>query len=545
MNLAGLTVNASFAVSTTPGSYTLQCSGSIAIGAAGSFAVGTSKAIPYPQACTFIIDFTGNGTADAFSTNNSTGQLNIFCTEPTHRYVRLTADKAIGQTVMAVDTDVTQDIWAAGSSVLIGNIKTQAWEIYAIAGGGIAAGTITLSSALTVAHGTGDYLVLLTRNVRILGSTYAYSGMLAGLTAGAVYASISGSGMGVNYSNGMTIGGVLMGFGTAENYSNSITNDGCVFAGNTHTTLECAGITNTNCLFASDGLGLVFTYGALNTGCTWTAVGYGIDRCYGVTNVGCAFVGNNLSENLSGGLINVGCSFVGNYTAQNKCAGIRNTDCTCTSNTSNIVGCSFVENSNCLLGSVGNEVLDYSGAYVPACSAVTSVDDRQVAGAYKAWTPGGIVLSEGTIVPSGFTKSFNHACASAVYVNFRQEEYWIAPGETLSVTGQIKIADDHSAWPPRLEIVQDDQDPLVSAAYSALASSEIPIADGTETGWQSVSVSYANSGALAKKVFIRCSAKRANGYVYEVFTINRAAASGGTVVYDESTGILAVPGAFP
>jgi hypothetical protein len=98
----------------------------------------------------------------------------------------------------------------------------------------------------------------------------------------------------------------------------------------------------------------------------------------------------------------------------------------------------------------------------------------------------------------------------------------VEPGQTLQVTGKIRIADDHSAWAPRLEIIDPGADPLVDAKNAALASDAIPQPDGSLTDWQDVTVSFTNTGLLGKKVCIRCSAKRASGDVYETWSTSVA-----------------------
>ena len=52
----------------------------------------------------------------------------------------------------------------------------------------------------------------------------------------------------------------------------------------------------------------------------------------------------------------------------------------------------------------------------------------------------------------------------------------------------------------------------------ALASDVIPSPNGSFMDWQEVAVSFTNTGLIGKKVYIRCSAQRSKGDVYEVWS---------------------------
>jgi hypothetical protein len=160
----------------------------------------------------------------------------------------------------------------------------------------------------------------------------------------------------------------------------------------------------------------------------------------------------------------------------------------------------------------------YNTIDVPSWSYVDSYDHDQVLGTFKAWTRGGVIVSDVDTVPAGYGTSFKHMCESAEMQCFRQTEMTVEPGQNLQVMGKIRIADDHSAWAPRLEIIDPAADPLVEAKNTALASDAIPQPDGSFTDWQDVAVSFTNTGLIGKKVVIRCSAKRASGDVYEVWS---------------------------
>jgi hypothetical protein len=164
------------------------------------------------------------------------------------------------------------------------------------------------------------------------------------------------------------------------------------------------------------------------------------------------------------------------------------------------------------------ENYEYNTDWVTDNSYAESRNHDQVANAFKSWSRGGITISQITTLPVGYTLGFKLTCENASKVGFRQTTYSVCPGGTLSAAGQIKFADDHSAYKPRLEIMDDSTDPVILASYTPLAQSIV--ASGTDTGWQAVSVSWKNTASITRLVRIRTSAMRASGDVYYVWAVN-------------------------
>jgi hypothetical protein len=104
-------------------------------------------------------------------------------------------------------------------------------------------------------------------------------------------------------------------------------------------------------------------------------------------------------------------------------------------------------------------------------------------------------------------------CESASYVGFWQMEIALEPGQTLSAEAQIKIADDHSAYAPRLEIIDGVVDPVANAGHSALDSDSVATPSGSGN-WQPVAVSWQNTGSVPRRVLLRVSARHASGDVF-------------------------------
>jgi hypothetical protein len=146
-----------------------------------------------------------------------------------------------------------------------------------------------------------------------------------------------------------------------------------------------------------------------------------------------------------------------------------------------------------------------------------SINHDSVSGDFKSWSQGGISINEITTVPTGITVSYKHTCESASLINFRQSCYLIDAGKTLSLTGYFKLADDHSAYAPRLEILDPASDPILGGTALATGTVGTP---GGSANWQTVTVSYQNTTTQPLWVIIRASCKHATGIVYEAVRID-------------------------
>ena len=178
---------------------------------------------------------------------------------------------------------------------------------------------------------------------------------------------------------------------------------------------------------------------------------------------------------------------------------------------------------------------------VPVWNYIPSYDHDQSAGTYKAWSMGGITLSKTTSPPGGFVTYYTLTCESATYHGFFQQRALLGPGDILTVSGFVRKANDHTGYAPRVQILDMFKDPLVDVANVALAEQ---VVSATETGWQSVSITYTNSTTLSLPILIRGIAKRATGDVdFALATdIDTAAEQAIEIAYAASIGTGAVGG---
>ncbi len=464
--IAGLTCNGTMQCSTTPGSYHLKTSADI--GGTGSILCGSAGAAAYPADCTMTFNF--DSKANSFECGSGL-ILNLFCTQPVHPVVMSLTDAAVGQKALTVDRDITQDIWAPGSTVRIddasGTLPDS--EVGVIAVGGLTASMMTLNAGLAKAKGPGAQAILVTRNIRIIGSTdYAVKSM----TGGTLGCEISKCTNAVSSCLGSMVSGVISG-GSYGVYLSP----GCVVSG-------------------------------VVSGCNY-GLDYGAGASLSGVISGCTYGVAWSPECVVSGIVS-GCNS-GVYTSSGRLqtAGLRG-------NTYDLRRvASLSAYATAFSGTTENH--EHNTASVPQWSYVASYDHSGVAGDFKAWTRGGIVALDVDTVPAGFTASYKHTCKSETMSCFRQEATTVQPGQTLSVAADILLLDDHSAWVPRVEIIDAGADPLVDATKAPLASTFIPQPKNRFV-FQHVTAAYTNTGTLAKPVLIRCSAQRSTGDVFEAWT---------------------------
>jgi hypothetical protein len=498
--------------STTTGTYSLSLSGDLTV--SGTLQAGTSVAVPLPSDVTFTIDFT---SGNRHIVRSDTGHIYLYCFQPTNPYITITEALDTVEVDFDVDTDVTSDTaWADGAEIRIINSTPKDTEIRTIAGGGIAAGAITVTAALTNTKTTGSLMVLITRNIRIInvassgyaityasqavgtgdhiaveirdcwrgisqGTGYEFAGtmellttapigMLQSLSAtmsGSLTGTTTGTSSGVSVCKDMVVSGLIAGMtnGLGSGFANTLSGRvfGCTYGNNLESSLQLisSGVMD-YCTTANRNSSGLIIYGTIEN-CTTYAIENGTDQI--MAN---ATFTNNSKDMES----------VGNGRAYNTSFGS------------------------------GTEFNNYNANRL-ASAYFESFDHDQVTNAYKAWTRGGIITSDETTPPTGYDRWYEHACeyvSTGSYACFRQFETVVLSGEAIEVIGKIRIADgeDLSTDPPALQIIDKFSDPLVDNTQSPLAEDEIPEPDGgVEAGWQDVSVIWANQGDAPRTVIVR------------------------------------------
>ncbi|MBU2177777.1 MAG: hypothetical protein KJ556_22005, partial [Gammaproteobacteria bacterium] len=148
----------------------------------------------------------------------------------------------------------------------------------------------------------------------------------------------------------------------------------------------------------------------------------------------------------------------------------------------------------------------YAGVYFGLNSFFESLNHDGVAGAYRAWTGGGIVDSDATTKLN--VRSYKHNCTSADYATFMQREYTLDPSEKLRVRAYVR-KDSTMAYKPRIQLLDFYADPLADTNNVALAETEYP--DDTTDTWKALEAEWTNTNAAPFHVLYRSVAKNASG----------------------------------
>ena len=497
------------------GTYYLKINGDLAVNGTDGLQAGTSVAVPFTGI--FTIDF----NSGAFSIEgNSTGSIKLYCGEPTNKWIRLSGAEAAAQTELSVDTDVTGDsLWAAGAEVAIVDwipiTAVEDVERRTIAAGGVSSDHIDITAGLTNDKYEGAYVVLLTRNIVIKGST---TWAVEDCDDSEVYAFIDNT-QGCNSCSNLTLGGssfLTNGYAayncTIMHYDHALANDGLGSAD--RGIFNCSSLTTTTDAFIGgcqygimsskggvyDGIIVGCVNGAYQSGTyifnnsIWGCY-VGLNECYDLYLYEDITASYACLDECSGNVIVANCELNGSYCLY------------------------WVANAtfyNVLFTASISENYGYDGTKIIKSSVVDSFNHDQIENAFKAWCRGGIVTSDTSApLPTGETIKyiFTAKDTTQTYPVFRQFETTVQPGTAIEVEGYLAIpnGEDMTGYAPALQIIDKFADPLVDSTQSPLDEDEIPDPDGSETGFQAVSVIWANQGDSPRQVIVRMIAEHDGG----------------------------------
>jgi hypothetical protein len=512
--MAASTINATGTLiwSTGAGPYYLKMNGDLTNN--GTIQIGTSVAVPYPFAIKATIDFAAG--SNSIVNHATTGHCYFYCTEPTNKYVKATEALAIGEGAAAdpisVDTNVTTDIWAAGDTIHIDDIDAAVGvdtQRSVIDAGGIAAAAITVTAGTVMdsAALTGTKLILCTRNIKIFNST---DYLIKNGTGHYIAAWLSGT-QALSAVNTSTIAGVIDVTGAGSVCTGCY---GCTFegpiAGGTYGVI--AGYGNTfsdTCLISGATAAGVYQGQAdvFETGCDISGCSSGLTYEMG-SSINASFTSCSIGLNLCAGCSVTG-AFVNTLYPFSRCTDIILGSITTSGSTADFLRCGNIKAYNCTLAGT-TEFSEYNGAYRTSANYAESFDHDGSVNAYKAWPKGGIVTSQTTSPPTGYTIYYDHEVEVATYPCFRQYQATVFPGTAIEVSAVIRNTDGidvSSTSPidlrPRLEIIDVFADPLVNSTQTALDSDAIAVSNGTNTDWQDVDVIWANTGDAPRQVYVR------------------------------------------
>jgi len=496
----GITITGTLTHTTTTGTYLLKAKTGASIVGAGTWNIGTSGT-PIP----FAAKHTITGAAGWYVDGNAGLTMTVYGAEPTYTYVKLSADEAIGQTELSVDTDVTGDIWAAGDIIRINDInQASESEERVIAAGGIAAGTITVTAGLTAAKSTGAYVCLITRNVKIIA---------VGTGARTIYRVGS-------TSNKLTVGGGMW-YGVNKNMfetCNYLSIAGGTFSGNNIGMNTCTAPTISGGTFSGNSAGVYNCTAPTISGGTFSGNSYGMSTCTAPTISGGTFSGNSYGMNTCTAPTISGGTFSGNSAGMNACTSATISGGTFSGNTYGLRQVNGKLHNITLTSAI--EHYEYT-ANTYTTANCQSEDHDGVDGALKAWCNGGVVTSQTSVKPTGYTQAYLLDPESATYPVFFTKQFSVEPGKTVDVEVQLR-KDASMSYLPRVYLMASIGNPLAGAT----PVDTFTMTDSTNT-WESDTFTIANSTDYDQDYTLYFVAQNASGNVYSAYDITTAGGSGG------------------
>ena len=479
----GITITgATLYITRTPGTYYLKIKSAKTIaGVGGVFDCGTvGDQMP------FTVKFTLKCATSCFNANVT---LYVYGQNPTIKQVKLTAGAAVGATVLSVDTDVTGDIWAAGDSIGIDTaqvVGANKCEDRIIAAAGITATTITVTAGLTYAKNAGDIISLLTRHLRFEGGNNCWAGAAGSSIQGAWFSATGGGWlMGINNPGDGVYTGGSYGYYTGVG---KIISTGIwryvpsVFHGTIASTLSGGYLGGCNVVF-NGGPGHSMSGGLI---------------------VGCGDVFTNCS-----GLIITGGNVWGAWNL------FRSSSITGS-------GFSFGINPYQMVTSVfnfyGATITNFSNTnytQLPVQAYSQWYDYDAVAGAYKAWTSGGVTTKQTTTKPTGYAYSMQTVLESATKEGYYQQDIVVGPGASINVNFYLRKTASMTYLPRIILFNKNGTDPFSggTAIYT------FTMTDSIDT-WETISYTYTNTTTEAITLVARCQGKNATGSMFSYLDID-------------------------
>lgn len=485
--IAGITVTGTLTHTLTAGTYYLKIKAATTISGAGTYNIGT-LANPIP----FASKHTITGGADWYIQGSGGLTMTVYAAEPVTKTVKLTGAESLGATRLEIDTDLTGDIWAATDTIRIDNVNKAANSESRVISA-ITATYIDITVGLTAAKIAGTVISLITRNVQIVSVGTSQTTLQNFASEKLTIA--GGAFIGSNYRFCTASTRVNISGGTFSGHSIAFTSitiinisDG-VFSGN-----------GSYALYACFG---IFISGGIFSGSTFLlSLGSGISITGGKFCGSSAAVITSIGANILGG------TFSGNSYGLSQCSA-------------KVSGATFSDNTYDLRqvsGYLYNQVIssaveNYEYAFLTRENYLESVNHDNSAGAFKAWTKGGVTTYVASPAPTGFTRSYQLALENASVEGFWQRSVLVPAGATVTFTMYLRKSESMS-YKPRCWIFYEGLEPLLSGT----PLDEFIYPDDTNDTWATDTYAYTNYNDYDEKLLVRFLGKNATGNVFGQFS---------------------------
>ncbi len=463
----------------------------ITFGAAGQF-LGGSVGTPIAVGTVFTLDL--NGASSIVASGGASGCIAIYCTQPTHTFVKLTAQANSGQAVLAVDGDVTgggdTSFWAASHLIHVVNIN-KARDVESINFSSATSTTVTLVSNLSANKIANSYAVITWRNIRIINGT----GIAINSATGAVLQceiSIGAAGTGMGSCVSCMMSGIIhRPTGSSSNGTTSAS--ACTISGIICNCSTSAMSNGTNNLISGMLLGIGTADLSSNN--------------HFITGViaGCTTGYNSRGGIISGSIIGCTTNLIGQAILNGATLSGATQDIGYAAGTS----APFVIGYGASLNST-TQVQTPTGASAVGQNTVILFDAGGVAGAVKWWgagqsSPGISDTGTNTLTnaPSGLTQ-FKLIPGSAALPTYFDIPFWGRNGVAINLTVHCKKDTNAMTETPNAQIIDPDKQ-LFLAGADVLATATM--ADNTNL--QALTLSY--TPTADRPLVFRFRGKHASG----------------------------------
>jgi len=496
--IAGMTITGTLKLSRTTSGY-LKMKAATTIAGAGTFDCGASAGDAIP----FAVKHTITGGAAWFIQGSGGLTMTVYAAEPAIPTAYLSGAEAIGQTELGLDRDITGDIWADGDTVQIDNInKIDNSEERTIAAGGRNAAHIDVTAGLTAAKLQGSLVHLTTRNVRLVG--VGASGFVAQNFATSKL-TIAGGEWTTSYRifnacTGMAVsGGVFHGSAVVFRGCTSASITGGVFTGNSNPINVCTAFSVSGGIFSGFSNGISGN-GHKVSGGTFIGGYYPFSDAFGIVVSGGSFSYCTYAFWTSFGIITGGTFSYCTNGLYNSAFEIKNA--TFSNNSTSDVALSSVKAFNTSFLSTENT------GYTSLAREVysESIDHDTTAGAFTAWTKGGITTNASATLPTGFTTYMTTALENAAIEGFWQKEVLVASGASATISMCLRKTAAMTYLPRCIVFNKASTDPFTGGA----GLNTFTMTDSIDT-WEYSTYTYTNSGTADVTLVIRFQGENATG----------------------------------
>jgi len=506
----GITITGTLSLTRAAGTYYLKINAAKTIAGAGTFDCGTSVS-PIPFATKHTVTG-GNG----WYVNGAGGlTMTVYAAEPVVKYVSLSANEALGQTVLSIDTDVTgeTEYWKAGDIVFIsppGGGITRELAIVSVT-----STELEVTPSLAGAYSATATIMMTSRNVRFItsvgtvttvknftaGKLIIAGGEWRGETSrlftnspgidirGGSFYSVSSQSYYIDACNYFNIsGGVWTSSGIGSSYG---TVSGGYFQGYS---------------ICINGAGNTFNGGTFLCG-------------FNVAFMGSSNVVNDITVKgnnycFSGSVVING----GNFYPKNYIGGFSGKITNAVFTREFLAGI-FDAPSNVVFTNVkfNNAPPDIANTnLLPTEIYNESIDHDQVAGAYKAWTGGGITTKQAVTKPTGYDSAMQTVLASATKPGYWQKEVTVGAGASVNIEMNLRKNASMTYLPRIIVFNKASADPFGGGA----GLHTFTMTDSIDT-WESDVYTYTNTTAEDITLVIRCQGMNATGNMYSALNVEQ------------------------